>query len=62
MDTPATAFTVEPHGKRWAIKSDGEVLLIAARKADAEALAKKAAETLTVDPRPHEPRSFAHDG
>jgi hypothetical protein len=61
MDTPAT-FTVEPYGKRWAIKSGGEVLLIAARKADAEALAAKAAETLTPAQRPAEPRAFARGG
>ena len=53
-----SAFTVEPHGKRWAIKSEGQVLLIAARKADAEALAKAARKTLTLD-HPHgEVRSF----
>ena len=57
----AAAFTVEPHGKRWAIKSDGEILLIAARKADAVALAKAATETLRLEHRPAEPRSFAPD-
>lgn len=57
MDTPAT-FTVAPYGKRWAIKSGDEVLLIAARKADADALAVKATETLTPAKRPAEPRSF----
>jgi hypothetical protein len=56
--TQTSAFTVAPHGKRWAIMSDGETLLIAARKADAEALAKAARKTLTLD-HPHEPRSFA---
>lgn len=58
MDT-APAFTVEPHGKRWAIKSDGEVLLIAARKADAQKLAKAAAASLTTVHRPPERRTFS---
>lgn len=57
----SSAFTIEPHGRRWAIKSDGEVLLIAARKADAVALAKAADKSLTHERRPAEPRSFTHE-